>query len=55
MELGIEICAMLLMKSRKRQTVEGIELPYQKSIRTLGEKENYKYWGILEAVYIKQA
>ena len=33
----------------------GIELPNQEKIRTLGEKEICKYWGILEADTIKQA
>ena len=42
MEFGIEKCAMLIMKSGKRETVKRLELPNQKSIRTLGEKENYK-------------
>ena len=42
MNFGIEKCAMLMMKSGKRQTVEGIELLNQESIRILGEKENYK-------------
>ena len=28
---------------------EGIELPNQEKIRTLGEKETYKYLGILKA------
>ena len=32
----------------------GIELPNQNKIRTLGEKETYKYLGILEADTIKQ-
>ena len=27
---------------------EGIELPNQEKIRTFGEKETYKYLGILE-------
>ena len=44
----IERSAMLIRKSVKRQITEGIELPNQERIRTLGEKENYKYWGILE-------
>ena len=48
MEFGKEICAMLIMKSRKRQMTEGIELWNQVKIRTLGEKETYKYLGILE-------
>ena len=33
----------------KKQIMEGIEVPNQERIRTLGEKENYKYLGILEA------
>ena len=38
--------------------MEGIELPNQKmnkKIRTLREKENYKYSGILKVDMIKQA
>ena len=35
--------------------MEGIEVPNQKRIRALGEKENYKYLRILEADSIKQA
>ncbi len=31
-----------------------MELPNQDKIRTLGEKETYKYLGILEADTIKQ-
>ena len=54
MELGIEKCAMLAMKSGKRHMTEGVELPNQVVIRTLGEKETYKYLGILEADTIKQ-
>ena len=42
------------MKSEKREITEGIEIPNQESIRTLGEKENYKYLEILEADNIKQ-
>ena len=41
-------------KKGKKETSEGIELPSQEKIRTLGEKENYKYLGILEADMIKQ-
>ena len=32
-----------------------MELPNQESFKMLGEKENYKYLGILEADTIKQA
>ena len=45
---------MLLMKSGKRHLTDGIELLNQDKIRTLGEKETYKYLGILEADTIKQ-
>ena len=46
MEFGIEKCAMLIMKSRKQETMEGTELPTQERIRILGEKENNTYLGI---------
>ena len=45
---------MVITKSRKRETNEGIERPNEESIRTLREKENYKQLGILEAGAIKQ-
>ena len=54
MEFGVEKCAMLVMKSGKRHLADGIELPYQDKIRTLEEKETYKYLGILEVDTIKQ-
>ena len=44
MEFGIEKCAMLVMKSRKRHLTEGVELPNQ-VIRTLGEKKNLRILG----------
>ena len=47
MEFGIEKCAMLVMKSGKRHLTDGMEVPNQEKIRTLGEKETYKYLGIL--------
>ena len=37
------------MKSGKWHRTEGIESPNQDKIRTPGEKETYKYLGILEA------
>ena len=46
---------MLIMKKRKPQKTGGIELPYKEKIRTLGEKENYKNFGILESDTIRQA
>ena len=42
------------MKSGKRYTIDEMELPNQDKSRTLGEKETYKYLGILEADTIKQ-
>ena len=55
MEYDIEKYAMLIIKSRKQQTTEGIELPNQNKIRTLGEKETYKYLGLFQAATIEQA
>ena len=46
---------MLIMKSGKRHMTEGIELPNQEKIGMIGEKEIYKYLGILEADIIKHA
>ena len=54
MEFGIEKCAMLVMKSGKRQITEGKELPNKEKLRTLRKKETFKYLGILEADTIKQ-
>ena len=54
MEFGIEKCAMLVMKSGKWHVTDGMELPNQDKIRTLAEKETYKYLEILEAETIKQ-
>ena len=54
MEFGMEKCAMLVIKSRKWHTTEGVGLPNQEKIRTLGEKKTYKYLGLLEAETIKQ-
>ena len=48
MEFGIEKCGVLEMKSCKKYLRDGIELPNQDKIRTLRDKENYKYLGILK-------
>ena len=53
MEFGIEKYAMQIMRSGKWQMTEGIELPNQEKIKTLVEKETYKYLEILEADTIK--
>ena len=54
MEFRIEKCVMLVMKIGKRHLRDETELPNQEKIRTLGEKETYKYLGILEADITKQ-
>ena len=43
MEFAIEKCTILIMKSRKWQMTEGIEILNQEKMGTMGEKENYKY------------
>ena len=53
MELGIEKCAMLVMKSGKRHMTDGMERPNHDRIKTLEEKETYKYLDIMEADTIK--
>ena len=55
MEFNIEICTILIEKSGKRQMTERIELQNKEKIRTLREKETYKYLGILDGNPIKQA
>ena len=55
MEYGTEKYAMLIMKSGKRQIMEGRPLLNQERIRTLGENAKYKYLGIFEAVMAKPA
>ena len=54
MEFGKDKCAMLNMKNGKRRMTDGMELPNQDKIRTLGENETFKYLGILEADTMKQ-
>ena len=54
MKFGIEKCAVLVMKSDKRQLTGGMERPNQDKIKTLAENETYKYLDILEADTIIQ-
>ena len=54
MDFGIEKCAMLVMKSSKRHLTDGMELSNQDKIRKFGEKETYKYLGILETDAIRR-
>ena len=49
MQLGIEKCAMLVIKKGKIVKSDGIELPNDKVIKSLEEGESYKYFGVLEA------
>ena len=57
MEFGIPKCAILLMKSGKVFQSEEIKLPGNKKMRSLnvGENENYKYLGVLEADDVKHS
>ena len=55
MEFSIEKYAMLIMKNGKRHMTERMDLLNPEKIRTLGEKETYKYLAILEAGTIKHA
>ena len=43
---------MLIRKSEKQHMTDGMELPNREKIRTLEEKETYKYLEILEAYTI---
>ena len=54
MEFGIGKYTMLVMKGGKWHLTDRIELPNQDEIRTLGEKETYKYLDIFEADTIKK-
>ena len=42
------------MKGGKRQVTEGMEQSNHERIKTLGEKNDYEYVGILKADTIKQ-
>ena len=53
MEFGIEKRAMLEMKSGKIRLTDEMKLRNQDKIRTLREKETYKYVVILEADWAK--
>ena len=53
-EFGKEKCAILAMTSSKQRTTDGMELPNQDKIRTLGEKETYKCLGVSETDTIKK-
>ena len=51
---GIEICARLVMKSGKWHTTDGMKLTNQDKVRTLREKETYKYLGISNKWWYKK-
>ena len=53
--LALKMCYTHIIKSEKRKTKGGIELTNQENIKTVGEKENYKYLRILEVDTIKLA
>ena len=52
MEFGIEKYAMIFMKNGKRHLTDGMELPNQDKIRTLGENEGtytWAFWRLIPA------
>ena len=53
MKFGIKKYAMLIMKSGNREIAGRRDLKNQERTRTLAEKENTEYWGILKADNIK--
>ena len=55
MEFGIEKCTMLIMRCRKTQITEEIELANEERIWTLWRNEPFKYLGKLEVDTIQQA
>ena len=55
MKFDTDKCAILIMKSGKKESAEGIEQLDRECIKTLGEKKNYKYSVTLVADTIKQA
>ena len=54
MDFDIEKCAVLIMKSGKRNSVEEIEQLNEQFIWTLEKKENRNYSEILKVDIIKQ-
>ena len=53
MQFGINKCAALVLKRGKVVRCEGIEMPNNQVIKSLGEGEGYKYLGMLEADGVK--
>ena len=53
-EFSMEKHTLLVMKGGKQHITEGVELPNEVIIRSLGEKETYKYLRKWEADNIKQ-
>ena len=54
LDIGIQKRAILIEKSWKWEKTERVELTNQKRIRTIKEKEKYKYLELLETGTIKQ-
>ena len=53
MQFGINKCAVLVLKRGKVVRCEGIEMPNNQVLKSLGEGEGYKYLGMLEADAVK--
>ena len=54
LEIGIEKCTLLIMKSRKRYMTERMELPNQEKIRRLGEKEYVQIADTIKQIEMKE-
>ena len=53
MQFGVNKCAVLVLKRGKVVRCEGVEMPNNQVIKSLGEGEGYKYLGMLEADGVK--
>ena len=49
MQFGLEKCASMTIKRRKRVHSDGIALPDGAQMRALGEDESYRYLGVLKS------
>ena len=54
MNFGIEKCSMLIMKRGQNTKSEGIKLPNYIVIKSLKEREGYKYFSILQIYEVQE-
>ena len=48
MQFGVDKCTMLVIKRREIGNWDGTELPNEKVIKSLKERDSYKYLSVLE-------